>query len=171
MKSNIVLIGFMGSGKSTIGKRLSQLINKKFLDIDERIQHNSKMTIQEIFQNFGEPFFRSKEHDLVKELDYHSNLVVATGGGIVLDQRNMVLLSRSGFIVYLKCNFDTIVQRVKAENNRPLFTLENLTEFENLFASRIRLYEESAHFTIEVKGKTIDQLSAEIAQVVKKKNL
>ena len=170
MKSNIVLIGFMGSGKSSVGKILSQLMNKNFLDMDEYIQQNSKMTIQEIFHDLGESFFRAKEHHLVKELDSESNLVIATGGGVVLDQRNMDLLSKRGIIVYLKCDFDTIVQRIKTENNRPLFTLENLAEFEHVFASRIHLYEESAHFTIDVKGKSIELIATEIAQVLKKKS-
>jgi len=161
----------MGSGKTSIGKRLSHLLNKNFLDMDEIIQRDLGMTIKQIFQQKGEPFFRSKEHDLVKSLDSQSNLVIATGGGIVLDQRNIASLSKHSIIVYLKCDFDTIVQRIKSENNRPLFVLEELEKFEQIFTSRIYLYEESAHFIFHINEKSIDQIVSEIAQMVKKKEL
>ena len=161
----------MGSGKTSIGKRLSHLLNKNFLDMDEIIQRDLGMTIKQIFQQKGEPFFRSKEHDLVKSLDSQSNLVIATGGGIVLDQRNIASLSKHSIIVYLKCDFDTIVQRIKSENNRPLFVLEELEKFEQIFTSRIHLYEESAHFIFHINEQSIDQLAVEIAQMVKKKEL
>lgn len=171
MKSNIILIGFMGSGKSSIGKTLCQLTEKNFIDMDEIVQSNVGMSIQQIFLKHGESYFRAKERELVNELESQSNLVIATGGGIVLDQRNMDLLSKHGIIVYLKCKLHTIVQRIKSNHSRPLFNPKNLHNFEQIFTSRVLLYEENANITVDVNDISINQSAAEILEIVKKMDL
>lgn len=168
MKTNIILIGFMGSGKTTVGKQLAHHLNMDFLDMDESIQTDLHMTIQEIFEKKGEPFFRAKEQQLSKESSSHSNLVIATGGGIVLYQKNMDYLARNGHIIYLKCKFETIMQRIKSERNRPLFDIDNLSKFRELFDSRTQLYEDNAHFILKVDDKSNDIICAEILHKIKR---
>ncbi len=169
MKSNIILIGFMGSGKTTIAKQLAYELDKTFTDFDDIIQHNTNMTISEIFGTKGESFFRLKEDDLAREMSGRSNLVMATGGGIVLAQENMEFLSENGIIIFLKCSFDTVVQRIKTSDTRPLFSPDNLSEFEDLFHSREILYNHFADFTIEVDKKEIRKIVTEIKEKVQNK--
>jgi len=169
MKSNIILIGFMGSGKSSVGKSLSHLIEKTLIDMDEVIQKTEGMSILEIFQQHGELYFRAKERELVNKLDSQSNLIIATGGGIVLDQRNMDMLSTNGIVVYLKCDFQTILQRIKLNHSRPLFNTKNLHEFKQIYNSRILVYKENANIVVDVNEISIDQTAAEIMDRVKKK--
>ena len=168
MTKNIILIGFMGSGKSTIGRQLAKELNMIFLDMDETIQQNLNMTIQEIFKQKGESFFRAEELLLSRKSSSLTNMVIATGGGIVLQQKAMKSLSTNGIIIYLECDFETIIQRIKTESSRPLFTPNDLLNFRKIFSSRISLYEENTHHMINVEGKSIESICSEVVQIIKK---
>ena len=170
MRLNIIFIGFMGSGKSSIGRHLAQELNMNFVDIDELIQKHVGMSVREIFTQKGESFFRVQEQNLSKKFGSQSNLVISTGGGIVLNQDTMKFLLKKGFAIYLECDFDTIVQRITAEDTRPLFNLEELPKFKQLFEFRKQFYEKYAKFTIDVGPKSINLVISEILQYLKKEN-
>ena len=167
MKSNVILIGFMGSGKTSVGKRLAHELNKQFIDFDEEIQKETGLSIPQIFETKGESFFRMKEQKIAEKIANHSNLVIATGGGIVLNHQNIKNLSLNGFIIYLKCEFDLIVQRIKAENTRPLYSKNDLEIFKEIFNSRTILYESSAEIIISVENKSYALIIEEIKEKMK----
>jgi len=120
VKSNIVLIGFMGTGKTAVGKRLATLLNKDFYDTDMEIEAVTGMSITQLFNKYGEVRFRSEENLAVSRLAKIENSVIATGGGVVLDQGNMELLAENGIIICLSAKPEIIYERVKRRNNRPL---------------------------------------------------
>ena len=120
MKKNIVLVGFMGTGKSTVGRLLAQQTQMELVDMDALIEERAEKTIPAIFEQDGEPAFRSMEHDLAKELAGRAGLVIAAGGGIVLNSENVANLAATGIVVCLQASADTILQRVAADAHRPL---------------------------------------------------
>ena len=120
MKSNIVLIGFMGTGKTAVGKRLATLLNKDFYDTDQEIETVTGMSITELFNKYGEVRFRSEENLAVSRLAKNENSVIAIGGGVVLDKNNIKILGEKGIIICLSAKPEIIYDRVKRRNNRPL---------------------------------------------------
>jgi shikimate kinase len=170
MKINIVLIGFMGSGKSSVGEKLSHNLNMDFLDMDLRIQEKLGVNIQEIFKNKGEAYFRGEELQLTQEIEGQSNVVIATGGGVVLQPECINLLSKNGVIFYLKCSLDTIFKRVQGKEMRPLYDHQNLEEFKRLFQSRLKLYEVGVNYIINSDEQSIENICTEIIKIVKKNN-
>ncbi|MGM0496669.1 MAG: shikimate kinase [Bacteroidota bacterium] len=126
----IFLIGFMGSGKSTVGKKLANKLNYGFLDVDEMIQKGEDTAIEEIFQNMGEAYFRQLENKYLRSLPENSgNYVIATGGGLPCHDGNMEYMNQRGLTVYLKMNTGQLFYRLKhAKKSRPL--LQNKTEDE-----------------------------------------
>lgn len=128
MKDNIALIGFMGSGKSTIGRILAKYMDMKFIDIDKMIAAREKKSIPEIFSEKGEQYFRKLERDIVKEESLNNNIVIATGGGVIIDNENIKNLKETSFVVYLDCTIECIYERVKNSKTRPLLNVENMFE-------------------------------------------
>ncbi|PLY00986.1 MAG: shikimate kinase [Desulfuromonas sp.] len=121
MKKNIILTGFMGTGKSTIGRLLAQQLDYEFIDTDSEIEKREGTTIKDIFQEQGEAAFRRMEADLVHELAREEGLVIATGGGLVMNPDNVKMLQKSGRIICLTADVDTILARVATQpGTRPL---------------------------------------------------
>lgn len=140
-KSNIVLIGFMGTGKTAVGKRLAALLNMDFYDSDQEVEAVTGMTISRLFSRFGEIRFRSEENLAIARLAQHRNSVIATGGGAVLNQANMELLRENGVIICLSATPETIYRRVKKRNNRPLLQKGDLFQtIQRLMAEREEIY-------------------------------
>ena len=139
---NIILIGFMGSGKSTVGKILSEILDFNFIDIDSEIEKIENLKIKEIFRIYGEDFFRVKEKEILKKLINSKKNVIATGGGIVVDKKNQQILKRLGIIFFLKISKHTFTERVKYDNNRPLKSKQNL------FKIRQKYYKNLADYII-----------------------
>ncbi|NLP42183.1 MAG: shikimate kinase [Veillonellaceae bacterium] len=117
---NVVLIGFMGTGKSSIGRLLACRLRRPFMDTDKKIEREYGMTIPEIFQQFGEVGFRSRESAVVAKLSRYTNAVISTGGGIVLSADNIRRLRANGVIIALSASPQTILERTSRRNNRPL---------------------------------------------------
>lgn len=161
-QKNIVLIGFMGSGKSLVGKIVAKRLNLKFLDIDSIIEKTTGMKISEIFARFGEKRFRDLESEVVKLLSSKEGAVISTGGGVVVRQKNMETLKKTGIIFWLKASEETIYERVKDCKDRPLLQVENpLQRIRELLKKRTPLYER-ADFTIDTDGVSPEEVAEKI---------
>lgn len=134
----IFLIGYMGSGKSTIGKELSEILSIPFIDMDEQIEKNEGLSISEIFAFKGEKYFRDLEHDFLVNLDPDSNVIIATGGGAPCFNDNMTLLSEKGVVVWLMVSVKNIVNRIKGNNKRPLIKEKTESELYQYIRSHLQ---------------------------------
>jgi shikimate kinase len=166
---NIVLTGFMGTGKTAVGKELARLLNMKLIDVDTQIEKSEKMTINEIFKQFGEPRFREIETEMITKLSKDKNSIISTGGGAVLKQENMDILRGNGVIICLTATPETILSRTSNSNDRPLLQVENpLERIKGLLDFRKPFYER-ADVMIDTEGKTPLQIAEEIIEKVKDK--
>lgn len=162
--SNIILIGFMGSGKSNVGRRLAEKLGYHFQDTDEIIVLREGMEVQEIFSRHGEKFFRNLESRLLMSImDTLKRTVLATGGGMPILDKNVSLLSDMGQVVYLRASQRTIIDRLLGDSTRPLLKGENLEgKVEDLLAHRSSIYESAADIIIDTDHKSIDEIVDEI---------
>ena len=166
---NIVLTGFMGTGKTAVGRELSRLLNMELVDVDTEIEKSQKMTINEIFKKFGEPKFREIETEMIQKLSEHKNVIISTGGGAVLKQENMDALRKRGVIVCLMATPETILKRTVRSSNRPLLQVEDpFARIKELLDFRRPFYEK-ADIVIDTEGKTPLQIAEEIMEKVKVK--
>ncbi len=168
---NIALIGMMGSGKSTVAKLLAnQLQNFSFVDTDEEIIKSQKISINEIFEKYGEKAFRTIETVQLKDVLKNDNQVIATGGGIVISEDNLNLLLNNSVLIYLKAEPEELYKRVKNNKERPLLNDCNIKEkIINLLGQREEKYKK-AHFIIDTTNKTPDIIVKEILEKIYGKN-
>jgi len=167
---NIVLIGFMGTGKTEVGRILSKKLGYSLVDSDSLIEKEQKMTIAEIFEHFGEPAFRDMECDSIKRIADKERLVLATGGGVPLREENMSHLRRKGVIVCLTASSETILQRTVTDNHRPLLQVKDpLKKINDLIETR-KPYYERADVIINTEGKTPLEVAEEIIDAVGRRN-
>lgn len=160
--NNIILLGFMGAGKSTVAAALVRYGNYQLLDLDADIERRRGMTIQEIFRQSGESFFRDLETSALSELCGKNGIVVATGGGIMGRPENRELIRAIGRTVYLRTNFTTLQSRLKHSLARPLITAQpDWSALETLYLSRIPFYE-TADLIIDTTNKKPDDIAIEI---------
>jgi len=161
MKRNIIITGFMGTGKSEVAKQLACKLKMEFIDMDQIIEESRGMSIVDIFARYGENYFREQENKLVIELSQKENMVIATGGGTLLSSDNARIIGQRGQIIYLYADSRTIYNRVKRKNNRPLLKGENvLSEINRLLEERKKAYN---NFTIK-----IDTTNLSVQEVVDK---
>lgn len=147
---NIYLIGLMGSGKTTIGRMLARRMGRVFFDSDHEIEHRTGVRIPVIFELEGEAGFRQREVQTIEALSHEQGIVMATGGGAVLDARNRETLRSSGWVVYLDVPTAVLYERTRHDSNRPLLQVEDpLAKLNALRAQRDPLYRETAHFIID----------------------
>lgn len=155
MKDNIALIGFMGSGKTTIGRLLAKALDMKHVDIDKEIIKIENRTITEIFEQEGENYFRDLERKIIAKESAENNIVISTGGGVIIDNNNIKSLKETSFVVYLNCDVDCIYERVKNKKHRPLLNVENVYEkITELYDKRKFLYKISCDFSVEINSET-----------------
>lgn len=160
---NIVLIGFMGSGKSSVGRLVASKLNQRFIDTDHLIVQKNGLEISEIFKKHGEPFFRDQEQLTLESLQTTTHCIIATGGGIVGRPENHALLHRLGFVVWLTANEDVIFERVSRNTKRPLLQTSNPREtISTLLAQRNPLYEKASHFTLDTSDFPHDSIAQTI---------
>ncbi|MBI4743616.1 MAG: shikimate kinase [Actinobacteria bacterium] len=166
---NIVLVGFMGCGKSTVGKKLAQKLKRKFIDTDALIEEKTRKRIKDIFKRIGETAFRQAETEVIKEIEDFDNVVIACGGGAVLRNRNVKSLKKNGIIIYLKADPSILFNRVKHTNKRPLLNTRHPEEqFYKIFSKRAEIYENIADIIVEAEeelDKVVEKiLSFQISQ-------
>ncbi len=159
---NVYLIGFMGSGKTTLGHDLAKRLRCRFVDMDKELENKHQLLIPEIFGKFGEEQFRSWESELLQKLSLEKNLVVATGGGLPCFHKNMELLNQSGITIYLKLSTETIFERLsKRRGNRPLilsFSDAELKEYiQSTLANRESVYMQSK-YTVNAELISVEDL-------------
>jgi len=165
---NIFLVGLMGAGKSTIGKRLAELSNKRFLDSDKEIEIRTGVNIDLIFEIEGEEGFRKRECKIIEELSALDNIILATGGGAVLNADNRRHLHQGGTIIYLQASAEQLTQRTAKDKKRPLLKIEDrLGKIEELLKIRAPLYEEAADFIINTDDHTVMQIVNIISKKLK----
>lgn len=164
-RSNIFLVGPMGAGKTTLGKRLAELRGMDFADSDQEVERRTGVDIAYIFEKEGEAGFRKREKQVIGELTARSKLVLATGGGAVLEAENRAYLSSRGFVVYLHAPVEQQLRRTGHSSHRPLLAGGNPREIlERLLQARDPLYREVADLVIETEGRNARLLAQEIEQ-------
>ena len=148
--ANIYLVGLMGSGKTTIGRILAKRLGLSFMDTDREVEERTGVSIPTIFEIEGEDGFRKRESQVVEDCSRMSNLIVATGGGVVMRPENRENLARSGLVVYLNVPPHILYERTRADKNRPLLKVDDpLTKLKQLFAQRDPLYRQVADLVID----------------------
>ncbi|NLJ96140.1 MAG: shikimate kinase [Clostridiales bacterium] len=165
---NIILIGFMGSGKSSVGKLLANKVNYDFMDTDELIEVKQGTTISEIFSTNGEEYFRDLETDLLLSLkDKMRKTVLSTGGGMPIRDKNIKLLRKMGQVIYLSASKNTIIERVSKDTSRPLLNVNNIGEtVDRLLGLRIPIYEKAADIIINTDKFSLEDIVAKILQAL-----
>ena len=164
---NIILIGFMGSGKSTLGNYLSQMTGFTCYDIDTIIEQMAGQTVQEVFSNLGEAHFRSLEKEVIASFSKVENAIISCGGGVVLDNDNVNSLRKTGKLVWLKANPETIHNRLQNQNNRPLLKGKVLEDIRVMLQQRLHLYEAAADYSVITDNMPISDLSKNIFNLFK----
>jgi shikimate kinase len=156
---NIYLVGLMGAGKTTIGRQLAKSLSVPFYDSDKAIEESTGVDIPTIFEFEGEEGFRDREQKMIQQLTQLEGIVLATGGGTVLREENRRLLKEKGFIVYLQCSVERILERTRRDTQRPLLKTDNPRErIESLFRQREPLYLSCADLIVDtgvMQSKTV----------------
>ena len=161
---NIVLTGFMGSGKTAVGREISRILGWKMIDLDDEIVKARGMSINEIFSKLGEPAFRDIETEAIRKVAQHRNVVISTGGGAVLRQENMDLLRAMGVIVCLCVSAESVLGRTRNNSERPLLQVEDpLRRIRELLEFRRPFYEK-ADIMIDTEGKSPFHIAEEILE-------
>jgi shikimate kinase len=165
---NVILIGFMGCGKTTIGYKLSYRLRKAVIDTDKEIEKEEKRSISDIFAAEGEEYFREQETACLRRLTKTvNNQIISVGGGLPMREINRELMHRLGQVVYLRAKAETIYQRLKNDTTRPLLQGKNPQEkIKALLAERKENYERAADIIVDVDGKEFEQIVNEIAERV-----
>ena len=165
---NIVLVGFMGTGKTSIGRRLSAQLRMRYVDTDDIIERDSGRRISDIFAEDGEPTFRELESEAVRKVSKLYNYVISTGGGVVLKEANMVELKRNGIVFCLTATAEEIYQRVRHQSHRPLLqTPDPLTKIRSMQEERHSYYV-AADYMVETTGRSFGEIMAYIKRVFTK---
>lgn len=162
-EKNIFLIGFMGSGKSTMARLLSDETGRELVEMDETIEAEAGCSINEIFETYGETYFRDLESKLVESIADKGDAVVSCGGGAVLREENVKNMKKSGKIIYLSATPETIYERVRYSTNRPLLNGNmNVEYIRQLMEKRLAIYEQAADEIVCVDQKEKSEILSEI---------
>ena len=170
----LILIGFMGSGKTTIGNILSKKLNMDIVDMDLEIEKNLNISINDIFNLYGEKYFRNKEVELLEKLLKKDNIIISTGGGIIETKEVINMLKEEKLVIWLNADIKTTVNRLKSElANRPKLKYEKNLEntIKNLINNRYYKYKKASNIIIDVNNKNIDEVVSEILVYIDKNML
>jgi shikimate kinase len=169
MAQNIILVGPMGAGKTTIGKQLARALGRTFYDSDRFIEERTGANIPLIFELEGEDGFRRREKAAIAELVQMENIVLATGGGAILDPENRDLFTRQGFVIYLRAPLEQLINRTAKDKNRPLLqTTDPQKKLQEILAVRDPLYREVADEILETDSSPVRHVVKRIISLIKK---
>lgn len=172
MINNIVLIGFMGCGKTAIGKNISSELKYEHIDTDDYIEKKAGMKIAEIFDKFGEDYFRKLENEAAKQISEYEGYVISTGGGIIKNEENIFLLKKNGIVVYLKSSPNKIFKNTKNNMSRPLLnTDDRLKRIEQLLQEREPLYLKYADLVVDTTNESVQTAAKAVCELLKQKIL
>lgn len=167
MGVNIVITGFMGTGKSKVGLEVARRLGREFVDMDALIEQKVGMTIPEIFAQRGEGFFRQQERQLCQELAERRGLVIATGGGALIPEENRRALGKSGLLVCLTCEVEELLRRLAQVEDRPLLDVADRRErIETLLAQRREAYNRIPHH-VDTTGLTVEEVAEKVIELLK----
>ncbi|MCB0649283.1 MAG: shikimate kinase [Saprospiraceae bacterium] len=166
----IILVGFMGSGKTTVGRALAEALSYQMVDTDAAIENSMGISVAEIFSNYGEDHFRRLEQDYIREMKTLDKVIICTGGGMPVFNDNMKALIATGTVVYLKTGVETILKRVGTGLTRPLLSKMNIAKKRKFVSQKLREREEfysKAHFKV-MAGKSVDAVVRNIVNKLSK---
>jgi len=164
---NIVLIGFMGSGKSTVGRQLARQIGYQFVDTDQEVERLTGMTIKDIFAQYGESFFRQLEAKTIEAMLTRQNIVLATGGGVVLDKKNVKNLRLIGKLFYLFATPERLAARIEHDSGiRPLLATENRMMTIAKMLKEREIYYQCADYVIDTSDLSVAEVVAQIINLM-----
>lgn len=173
LPNRIFLIGFMGAGKTTIGKLLSEVTGFNFIDTDQIIEEKTKMKIYDIFHKKGEKHFRTLETEVLTSLEEENLSIISCGGGIILKEENRKFLKEKGKTIFLNGSIETLMDRVENNDDRPLLTpilkvdpKKQYEAFNDILKSRMAYYEESADIVINIDGKKPAEIVGEVLRAL-----
>ncbi|QHE62148.1 AAA family ATPase [Rossellomorea vietnamensis] len=162
----IFFIGFMGVGKTTIGKRLGDVLNLPVIDMDQYIERIEKKAIKDIFLQHGEPYFRDLETKVLFELK-SEEVIITTGGGVVERKENREFLRQNDSVFHLTCSFDSLWERLEGDEDRPLVQNNSKGKLMDLFERRLPLYEDGSSVTIHTDHQSVDEVVQRILPYIK----
>lgn len=165
MKNRIFLIGFMGAGKTVVGEKLAKQLDWHWVDLDALVVQMAGLTINEIFMHYGEAHFRQLEKEALKSVATRENLVISTGGGIVLDEANRAVLKFQGNSIYLKASLETLQKRLLGTQDRPLLQIKSL---ESLLSQREAFYTAVSDQIMMTDALSVDEVVARLLEVTLK---
>ncbi|MDO8581143.1 MAG: shikimate kinase [Candidatus Omnitrophota bacterium] len=164
--NNIIIIGFMGAGKSMVANELANIYQRSVVSTDQLIEQREKRSIKDIFVGEGEAYFRQVEKEIVKEVSQQKNLIIDCGGGVIIDADNRQLLKKSGIIIYLSASPGVLLERIQKTQERPLLNVtDQMAKIEELLAQRRTFYEQ-ADYTISTDHKSVAEVCQEIKEVI-----
>jgi shikimate kinase len=169
MKSNLVLIGFMGSGKTSLGRKLAKKLHMNFIDTDLEIEKITGLTIPLIFKKHGQIRFRSEEKLMVKKVAKKNNCVISTGGGVVLEPENIKALKEKGWIIRLTASPEIIFERVTKRGNRPLLYKNKSVDYIKMLIDQREPYYQCADLTLDTSYAQAEELINQVIQFLKEK--
>ncbi|MDH5258408.1 MAG: shikimate kinase AroK [Gammaproteobacteria bacterium] len=169
--SRIILIGPMGAGKTTVGLRLAEALDKNFLDSDKEIERKTGASIPLIFELEGEQGFRNRECEAIDQLTQEENIILATGGGSILDPKNRNFMKERGYVIYLQAPLDQLLERTAKDKNRPLLqTSDPRKTLGDIIKKREPLYLQTADLVYKTNNKQIREVISNILELLAKNN-
>jgi shikimate kinase len=167
-QGNIILVGLMGSGKTSVGKVLARLLDKEFIDSDHEIERVTGVRIPLIFEIEGEAGFRARERKMIAEIVARENILLATGGGAVLAKENRELLHAHGTVIYLRAPVKSLLKRTQRDRTRPLLQVPDpAAKLTELYEQRDPLYREVAHLIVDTGNQSVRTLAGQIEAKLK----
>lgn len=164
----IALIGMSGAGKTTVGKLLAEKMNYEFVDLDDQIEKKENKSISQIFADEGEEFFRQLETNMLNELINNDKLVISTGGGIIINEKNREFLKNNFFNIFLNVSIDEALERLQQNENRPLLLGNIKDKWQNLYDERLLLYYQTADYIVNADKNNVDFIYEDIKEIIKK---